>query len=103
MQKIALGQQEQEQERKPKEEVHIEPDAARVLQLERIATLTFSGLGTRARREAIERAVAHRLEDGACNVDFGNRPSSQRFALDEDELTAGPRADPSGVRHWGRG
>jgi hypothetical protein len=73
MQKIALEQQEQEQERNKEEEVHIDQDVARVLQLAQLATLNFSGLGIRARREAIERAVAHRPEDGAYSVDFGTR------------------------------
>ena len=92
----AQEEQEQEKERTKKEEVHIGVDAERVLQLEHIATLKFSGVGTRARREAIERAVSYRLEDGACDVDGWLRPNPQRFSLDEDEISVNPRADPNG-------
>ena len=79
MKEDAQEQQQLEEERYRQEEVHIDTDAERALQLEHIATLNVSGLGARARRQAIERAVFYRLEDGACNVDFGDRPNPQRF------------------------
>ena len=51
----------------------------------------------------IERAVPHHLEDGAYNVDVGNRPNPQRFIVDDDEITVNPRFDPNGFQHTNTG
>jgi hypothetical protein len=99
----AWEEQERKSERGQKNTLRVDPDAKRVLQLDQIAKLDSVGLGTRARREAIERAVPHRLDGGVHNVDVDGRNSSPGIQLDDHEVVVDPRSDPIWLpvqEHW---
>ena len=74
-----------------------------MLSLAQVAPLNFQGMGARARRHAVERAVTCRLEDGAYSVNCLGEEDEPIMILDDDEYVVDPKCDHHGYEYASAG
>ena len=79
------------------------PNAKSLLPLGQLAALNLTGLGTRARRDALERAVTYRLDDGAYSVSCQGQDDEQGLMPDDEEYSVDPRCDHNGFLYANTG
>ena len=80
-------------------EVRVGPDAKSLLSLAQDASLNFKGMGAKARRDAVERAVTCRLEDVTYSLSCQGEEGEPPLVLDEEECVVNPKCDHSGFTY----
>ena len=86
-----------------KKECRIDPDPKSLLPLAQAASLNFQGMGTKARRNAVERAATCRLEDGTYSVNCQGEEGEPALVLDDDEYVVDPKCDHNGFNYASTG